>query len=211
MDQQQLAIIQKATSLFFRYGVRSVSMDDLSRELGISKKTLYQVIGNKDSLVHECVVFGQDAEEQLMEQVSAAAKDAIDEIFQASQYHLEQLRNLTPTLLYDLRKYYPKSWKIIQHSTQTAHVRVIVANLKRGIAEGYYRPDMEPEVIARLFAKMQLALVEDNEAFGKFANTTIDLHVEAFRYHLRGICTPAGLERWQEYQAKHQLNSTPTI
>ena len=85
MDQQQLAIIQKATSLFFRYGVRSVSMDDLSRELGISKKTLYQVIGNKDSLVHECVVFGQDAEEQLMEQVSAAAKDAIDEIFQASQ------------------------------------------------------------------------------------------------------------------------------
>lgn len=210
MDSQKRSIIQKATSLFFRYGVRSVSMDDLSRELGISKKTLYQVIGNKDTLVYECVTVGQQVEEQFLEQVSAGAKDAIDEIFQASQYHLEQLRNLTPTLLYDLRKYYPKSWQIIQHSTQTQHVRVIVANLKRGIAEGYYRSDMKPEVIARLFARLSLALVED-DFFRESNHSTIDLHVEAFRYHLRGICTPAGLARWQEYQTNHQLNTTPTI
>lgn len=206
MDAQLQSVLQKATELFFRYGIRSVSMDDLSRALGISKKTLYQIVPNKDSLVYESVALAQQVEEQLMRQVSDNAKDAIDQIFQASQYHLEQMRALTPTLLYDLRKYYPKSWKLIEESTQTEHVRVIVANLERGIAEGYYRADMRPEVIARLFAKMQLALIED-EQFSDPKFSSIDLHVEAFRYHLRGICTPAGLARWQEYQTKHQLNT----
>ena len=104
MVKQQ--IITKSEELFMRYGIRSVSMDDIARELGISKKTLYQQVENKSDLIRQIFAERSMQERLAIEAMRQESDNAIEEVVEVARFMISRLRLLSPTSRYDLEKYY---------------------------------------------------------------------------------------------------------
>ncbi|QKG54786.1 TetR/AcrR family transcriptional regulator [Hymenobacter sp. BRD67] len=151
-------ILHQAAALFMRNGIKSVSMDDIAAELAMSKKTLYKTFTNKDEIVlavmstHLAKVQGECAS------IAAPAANAVEEMLNLSHWADQQFSNIHPSIFYDLRKYHPDAWVLFVAHKNTFILNQITQNLRRGMAEGLYRPDLDVEVLARLnLAQIELA------------------------------------------------------
>lgn len=192
--QQQ--ILERAESLFFRFGVKSVTMDDVANELGISKKTLYQVVPTKADLIDQIVDNHIRAEVAMIEDQRAHSANAIDEMLAVSRMVGDTLRRMTPLLLFDLRKYYRQTWVKINQLHRDHIYQIIRTNLEKGQAEKLYRPDFDASVIARLYVIKALALI-DEKYFPHDQYDKADLVANHLTYHLHGILTEAGRQYLQ--------------
>ena len=105
MDIKQQILI-KSMEMYMRYGIKSITMDDISRKLGISKKTLYQYVDNKGDLINKIFEIEMAKEKETVTKITEESKDAIDEILGIAKYVTQQLREYSPTIMYDLQKYY---------------------------------------------------------------------------------------------------------
>lgn len=191
MQEQEHKILTQAEALFMRVGIKSVTMQDLSRELGISKKTLYQYVENKADLVLKIMFNHAQTEMEAITKITTESKDAIDEMLEIARYSLEQLREISPTLIYDLKKYYRKSWDVMEKLHQEHSSGVIVENFKRGIEEGLYRNDFDIDIVSKLYVSKTFLLVEDS-LFPLRKYDRRHLMNEFIKYHLYGIVSPKG-------------------
>ena len=143
-----------------RIGIRSVSMDDIARQLGMSKKTLYQLVDNKEELVH-LVLENDTCEDIAMLNANLhGSADAIDEFLRNSRYFIRQMREISPTAIHDLRKYYPEIFTTQVKAHQSEFHRGVRNNLDRGMEEGLYREDIDAEVIANLYVGMTMMVID---------------------------------------------------
>src|SRR5215467_6030978 len=126
-------ILQKATDLFMRYGIRSITMDEIASQLGISKKTIYQFFTDKDEIVEAVTdrIIKQNEEECKL--FKSNSENAIHEIFIAVDETEEMLKAMNPLIMYDLEKYHPKSFKKFKNYKYQFMFTVIKENLERGI------------------------------------------------------------------------------
>lgn len=200
MDARE-EIIVRSEQLFMQLGVKSVTMDDISRELGISKKTLYQHFDNKDSLIEEVLMTHVDREKEAMQCFCVNAKDALDEIRTIGAFIASTIEDVSPSTLYDLQKYYRKLWELLMSKQDTHIIGSIVNNLNRGMNDGHYRKDLQPEIIAKIYAKAAYMVVEEiGNSNSKF--TRKELIWELHNYHVNAICTEEGLNLWKQYNAE---------
>ena len=142
-------IAEKAEELYMRFGIRSVSMENMADELGMSKKTLYQYFADKDELVEEVVKRHTQAIRQECEQIALEANDAIHEIFLIMERVMEDFRNMNPMVLFDLQKFHPKGFQRFSEYKNEFLLHFIRVNIERGIREGYYRSDVNLEIMSR--------------------------------------------------------------
>lgn len=124
-------ILEKVHQLFMKYGLKSVSMDDISRQLGISKKTLYQCVENKRDLIKEVFQKHIEEEEAAISEIVAKSKDAVDEMIGIARFVTALLREISPTTLYDMQKYYGDIWGMMEALHQDHIYTVIKTNLDR--------------------------------------------------------------------------------
>ena len=103
------SILEASYGLFHKYGIRSVSMDDIARELTISKKTIYQYFKDKDDLVSTVTKKQMDMERREIEEIEKSSVDAIDELAKMSVCVRKNLKEINPSLLFDLQKYHRKA------------------------------------------------------------------------------------------------------
>lgn len=181
-------------------------MDDISNHLGISKKTLYQYIDNKADLINQIMEQRNQKEIDAVAQIKKASKDAIEEILGITKYILKTLRTMTPSVLYDLQKYYKQTWKAIEHFHQHEVYCMIKQNLERGIQEGLYRNNLDTHVIAKLYVGKTM-FVADDEAFPLKEYHREDLFQEYMNYHIHGVASEKGLQLLLHYlNLKDQSN-----
>ena len=192
MDQKQ-QIVTKAKDLFMCYGIKSVSMDDLARELGVSKKTLYQFVENKADLIEQIFAEHLANEKQLLSQYKHDATNAIDEILKIARHMIRELRTFSVTVMYDLQKYYRSTWRLLHNVHEQYFFHIIKDNLERGIAEGVYRQDITPDVVAKLYISKSSS-VADQECFPTKDYPVDELFIEHMNYHLNGIVSQKGRE-----------------
>lgn len=187
-------IIETVRDLILKYGIRSISMDDISRSLGMSKKTLYQYIPNKKDLVFKCINSYIQEEVAALEEITTSSSDAIEEIFAIASRVLMMLREMQPTLLYDLQKYHPDSWKMVErmHSEQIA--KCIKQNIVKGQNQGLYRSKINADIVSKLYVGKSLAIA-DEDLFPLSQFERKQLFQEHITYHLYGIVSPKGYER----------------
>jgi TetR/AcrR family transcriptional regulator, cholesterol catabolism regulator len=196
MENQKSTIIQRSENLFFRYGIRSVTMDDIARELGISKKTLYQFFENKNQLLTDMMTEHNNENRDTIVEIQKNAADALDEIQRVTQHVLGELARLSPALMFDLQKYYTELWANVQTISMQhilAHVR---HNLERGIEEGLYRPDLNVDVISKLYVSKVYCVI-DESIFPQSEYDKKELFLEYIRYHLYGILSEKGRAAWK--------------
>lgn len=193
-------IIEKIEDLFLNYGIKSISMDEISRHLGISKKTLYQYVDNKADLIQKVISGHIHKEIEALEKIKKAAPNAISQMIEIAWYIKQQLRKLNPSTVYDLQKYYPESWDLLNHYHKENVFELIRENMNWGIEEGIYRADLNVEIISRLYVSVADIIINPT-IFPSPQFNLIDLHKEYMSHHLRGIISPEGMETFErEFQ-----------
>lgn len=185
-------ILNKATELFFQYGVRSVTMDDLSKALGISKKTLYQFVDNKSDIVCKSVENFMFSQTQKIRSVIKQEGNAVDELVAIGKMNLEIFKKMHPSSKYDLEKYYPEAWQIVEKYKCDFMFNTLLNNLERGKKELLYRENVDNQMVVRFYT----AIIEQLVSPSSFPSTTfnfIKLYKQFIRYHLNGIATEKGV------------------
>lgn len=184
-------IIEKACELFLNLGFKSVTMDDLANEMGISKKTIYQYFENKSTLVEattqqvfESVCTGIDC-------IRHTHENPIKELFEINNFVKEFLKDEKASPQYQLQKYYPKTFKTLKNNQFNMMVGCVTENLNTGINLGLYRPEIKPAIIARIYF-LGASGIRDQELFPSQEFNFSVLLNEFLEYHLRGIVTKKG-------------------
>lgn len=185
-------ILSSAFQLFMKYGVRSVSMDDLCRKLGCSKKTLYNFFDNKKDLISKVITRHIEDDEKLISEMKDNADNAIEEMASIGAHIIKFMRAMGPSVAYDLKKYHPEAWAIIDERHFSFIYATIKANIERGQQEGLYRTDFHSDIIAKLYV-MESRTIADEDVFPMATYSKPELFAELFDYHMRGIVSPAGI------------------
>lgn len=197
-NEAKTSILRKAEMLFMRLGLKSISMDDVARELGISKKTLYQFFQSKEDLVLQTIQRHQCTEAEDIKRICEASTDALKEMLDIARHVLVQFQQMSPSTVFDLKKYYPEAWRIVEQ-VQREHVYgILKANMERGIREGLYRDDFDTNIMARLYVGSVRWLL-DEELFPQAQFHWAQLYREFIHYHLRGIVSQEGLKKLKTY------------
>ena len=196
-------IQQKAHDLFMQYGIRSVSMDDIASQLGMSKKTLYQYYADKDELVDLVLTNMLETNKSRCISDKNNAENAIHEVFLAYEMIQELFANMNPALLFDMEKYHPEAFKKFQQYKSGFLYQVISENLKRGVGEELYRPDISIDILCR-FRIGTTMMAFDPEIFPDNRSTLVKIEEEIFYHFLYGLATPNGEKVIEKYRKEYQ-------
>ncbi len=207
MDTKQ-RIIEKTDELFHRYGIRSVTMDDIARALGISKKTIYQFFKDKDEIVTTVSRYHMEHEREEIEAIFNESANAIEELYNVSLCLRKNVADINPSIIYDLQKYHAKGWQVFLDYKENVFKRTLKQSLERGIKEGYYRAEIDPDILATLrMEEIQLAF--DHNVFPTSRFNFKEVQTQIFEHFIFGILTPKGQELYKEtISAKTKTQNT---
>ena len=206
MDHKE-RIQAKADELFMRYGIRSISMDDIAAQLVMSKKTLYQFFADKDELVEAVVEKELKTGQQDCLSCRQHSIDAVDEIFITMEKIAEQFRNMNPIVLHDLEKFHiPSFQKFLKHKNEFL-LDVIRKNIERGIREELFRPEIQVDVLSKF--RLESMMIAFNIAvFPPRKYNLLEVTQEIIEHYLYGLATLKGHKLILKYkeQSKKQLS-----
>ncbi len=192
-------IVCSVAKLFLKYGVRSVSMDDIAHEQGISKKTIYQYFDDKNDLVKQVTLMLIEEWTKESKVVINNSIDAIDELDSMSKLIRKLFRELNTSLLFDLRKFHPQAWDLfIKHENEVVH-HAVMNNLERGIREGFYRPNINVQIIAKIRLE-QIHSSTDERLFPKDQFDFTEVRIQLFDHYIHGLLTKSGGKLYMKYQ-----------
>lgn len=185
-------ILEKAAEMFLTLGVKSVTMDEIAGELGMSKKTIYAHYGTKTKLIEATALHIFERISQGIEELSQGQKDPIEELFTIKDFALEHLRDERSSPQYQLQKYYPKIYAALKTKQQALMQSHITKNLEKGILEGFYRKEIPLMFTSRIYFVGMMG-IKDRDIFQEkdfSMSQLINLHLE---YHVRAIATEKGI------------------
>ncbi|MBL6658960.1 MAG: TetR/AcrR family transcriptional regulator [Cryomorphaceae bacterium] len=193
MESELSRVLFNSTELFLQFGIKSVNMDQIASSCGISKKTLYKHVKNKEDLLEkafeQAVVF---MKAELEEAISNVDGNAIDQLFAMERFAEVHVRDDKDRMLHQLEHYYPSIATNMKAKREDIVFTVTKRNLEQGIREGLYRADLHVDHITLLYYGHILAVHE-----GVVSNENIkldQLRKTSLRYHIRGIASANGLE-----------------
>ena len=199
-------IFKKSLELFTNNGFKSVTMDDIANELGISKKTIYQHFSSKNELVKETVDFVFDTAINRLKDIQGKSETPIHEHFVMKNTVADLFGfNIQASTIYQFNKYYPRLAERIQKKRHANYDLTILKNLKEGVEKGYYRKEIDIDFVGKIFFSSSTAFFND-EIFinGQNSESLDELNYNFLEYHLRGIVTPKGLQILEELLKTHK-------
>ncbi len=193
VEEKEIKLIQSARQVFMQYGIKSVNMDDMARHLGMSKKTLYVYVKDKEELVHRTVIGHCLVEDKQIKEICQRGLNAVDEQFEIMHWVLEMLNNIHPSIIFDLQKYHPEVFSEMLEHRHRAIYDCMMQNMKKGQREGLYRKDFNAEAIAKFYIA-RIDLIFDQKLFPIKEWSIPQVYMEMFKYHIRGIASEKGIE-----------------
>lgn len=181
-------------------------MDDIARELGISKKTIYQHFEDKNAIVYAGVEHHFECDREIAERMQTEAPDPIAEVVMTSEMMRQTMAGMNPTAIFDIKKYYPQAWDLFSKYKKDFILDIVKKNLIKGVEMGLYRANINVEVIAR-FRLEQVEMGLDPYLFPLAQFNPLDTQLELLDHFLRGIITLEGLNLYENY-LKKQLSSS---
>jgi len=186
-------LIYRISAVLLRLGIRSVTMDDLARELSISKKTLYATFGDKRTMIQGLVARHTEQDKISCQQQREVSENAIDEMFRVTSFVAERIKFANPTFFYDLKMKYPKAFQVMQDYKWNYILNVLIENVNNGVKEGLYVDDFDAEIISRVYLQ-NMDTIFGHEMFTELKKSPYELFLTIFHLHLRGIVTDRGLQ-----------------
>jgi AcrR family transcriptional regulator len=198
-EDQRCHIIKTAGEMFFRLGIRSVSIDDICHELGMSKKTFYVYFVSKDELVaqllHSNVVYIAGKMEELLQ--LRDFRHLVARFVKHQETEKNDVRRV-PQLVYDLKKYYPRQFAKFQEECFKTQKEYIMAYLEQGQQEGLVRANLNIELTAVLFAKINSDAINEFEVIEDHGHNMHQLGYTAMDIFVRGILSEEGMKLYNQ-------------
>lgn len=191
-------ILETASRMFRTYGIKSVTMFDIARECGVSKKTVYEHFRDKEELVQDGVRFLLNRHKLHLEDFRQQSANAIEELLKEVEY-MEQLGNsINPVMLFEMQKYLPDIWKEVETFKQGQLLQAIIANLERGMKEGVYRNDLKLNIMAYM-RMQQLDMAFEPPKFPAAQFNMHEVIKEITTHFILGVTTMKGRKLAAEY------------
>jgi TetR/AcrR family transcriptional regulator, cholesterol catabolism regulator len=198
MEAQEL-ILKKSFELFGRYGIRSVTMDEVASQCGVSKKTLYQHYADKDTLVYTIMAQMITQSERQCGVYQVKSENAVHEIFQSLDMLQEMFEGINPVMLYDLHKYHQSAYKKLEDHKNQFLYSITRKNLERGVSEGVFRPDFNIEIITLLHL-YTITMTFEQELFKSQKFSLVEMQMEIMLHYVYGIATQKGVKLIEKYK-----------
>lgn len=195
------SILEKAAEMFLTFGFKSVTMDEIAAELGISKKTIYLHFPNKTALVEASTYSLLSTISSGIDKICESGKNAIDELFSIRNFMMTHLKNEMSSPFHQLQKFYPKIATTLRAKQFEKMEACVKANLEKGINHHLYRDDIDKDFIARIYFIGTTGL-RDNEVFPGEKFNTSHLTKQYLNYHLRAIVTKMGMNLLMQAEKK---------
>ncbi len=184
-------ILDTATELFLNLGFKSVTMDDLAQQLGISKKTIYSHFKNKPELVKECTLGLFHKIAHGIDCICQEDKNPIEELYEIKRFALLNLKNEKSSPQYQLKKYYPQIYATLHKKQFELFKDCVRINILKGMEQGIYRGNLNVDFVTRIYFAGMTSL-KDETIFPRPQFPMLPLMDDYLEYHLRGIATPEG-------------------
>ncbi len=198
MDNKE-RILAASFELFFKYGIKSVTMDDIAKHLSMSKKTIYLSFRDKDEVVHTLMEKSLQKDECDFKAIADTAENVVAEVFEMMKKMTEIFSTINPNIFYDLRKYHPKSWELF-HTFKNSFILSLVENsLEKGKKDGFVRPDVNSKVLARLRGE-EIELGFNPTVFPPDKFKLLEVQISFVEHFLYGICTLKGHKLINKYK-----------
>jgi AcrR family transcriptional regulator len=180
-------------------------MDDLARELSISKKTIYKYFSDKNDLVKSIIEMKVQMDSAVCSNTALQSDNAIDELIQISQLVIEQFNDFNPSVFFDIQKFHKEAWDIIVHHKATFVQNMIRENIERGVKEKIYRENLNPMIAAKLYVASSDAAM-NSEIFPWPEFKFQEIFIEMIRLHINGMANDTG-----RAYLKQKLNSNQDV
>jgi hypothetical protein len=196
LDEKFTPMLERITEMFLEYGIKNLNMDDISRKLGISKKTLYRFV-NKESLVAKIFEYENYKGKLFFDSLAEKPLNAIEKLFEVSIHVHQRMKHFNPMLVFELKKYYESLFDNHMAEICSFLQTKMRLNLEQGISEGLYRSDVNIDPAVTLYVN---SLVEmHNMGFAKVNNVSIEQVFEVlFEHHIRAISTSEGIAYFEK-------------
>lgn len=192
-------IIEGAEELFLRGGIKSVTMDDIARHLGISKKTIYIYFKDKDELVVGLTKKKLKEDEAQMNDIINKSTNVIEEMINMLKCSEEIFSRINPIVIHDMQKYHPEAWKQFQNFKAEVVIRTLEELLTKGIKQGYIRPEIDVKVISRMRVS-QVELGFNTTVFPVAEYNTWKVQQQFQEHFNYGVCTLEGYKLLNQYK-----------
>jgi AcrR family transcriptional regulator len=179
-------------------------MDDIAHNLGISKKTLYQHYADKDDIVTTALKNYVNSRCTEFASIKAKINNPIEELVLMSERLKQSIKNANPSMLFDLQKYHHVAWDLWKTYRNEYIRESLVRNLREGIELGFYREDLNPDIIATVRLEL-IDLGFDQQVFPKDQFTTTEVQMQLLEHFTQGILTTKGRKLYEKYRADLSL------
>ena len=203
MEKIEKEILTRSVSLFNRYGLRPVTMDDIAKDLSISKKTLYKYFANKEELVRKGVNESfTSISSRMLALLDYKDGNAIDMLFQMDAQICVSIEEHDPSIQFQLERYYPEVSASLEKRKREIIFRLITENIKRGKEEGIYREELNAEIVSFLYYSRARLMLQEESFFEQSKWSITEIMREILIYHIRGIASADGIE-YLDYKLKN--------
>ena len=197
----KLNIVEKANTLFRTYGFRGVTVDDICKECGISKKTIYNYYSDKQSLANETIIYNYNNLHKEIKAIIDLSDNSIETFFKISSHFRETLNDTTPLFVHDLKKFHPELYNNHQDYKENLFEKSIQKVLIKGKDEGFIRDDINDKIVSKLRIEMiEIGFNQDVFPLKKYDYR--DIQLISFDLFLRGIVTTDGLNIYEKILKK---------
>lgn len=200
-DPKLKSILEKTVGLFYEFGIRNLNMDDISRSLGISKKTLYQYVKSKEDLIEKLFYYDEMKWDLEFSKIKLDELNAIEILVKASSMVFEEMGRLNSKLKFELKKYYEPIFNEFMVRKQNHIFIQMSKNIRKGIGEGLYRSDVNVELVAGLYVKSLVNMHNKDYCMNEDI-TFEELFQVMFENHIRAISTPEGIAYFEKRKSE---------
>lgn len=198
-QESAVKILKGAEQLFFKYGIKNITMDDVAKHLSISKKTIYQFFKDKDEMVHSLMQLSLEEDKCRISNAHETSKNVVEEVFKIMDSMREMFSKVNPVLFFELNKYYPETWKMFIKFKNEFILKTVENSLLRGQKEGYIRGNIN----VKLLSKLRVELVElgmKGEMFPLDQFEILEVQLALTEHFLYGVCTLKGHRLINKYK-----------
>jgi len=191
-------ILEKTRELFLTIGFKSVTMDQIAYDMGISKKTIYNFFENKNELVKAVTSYMFNSITNGVTEIKKNSDNPINELYDINLFLIKYLKKESVSPLYQLEKYYPLIHKEINKKQFDFITKSTTGSLNNGIKLGLFRRDIKIDFISRLYFKGMIG-IRDLDTFPLNLYDPVSLKIDFIEYHLRAIVTEKGLKKLNHF------------
>lgn len=192
-------ILKGAEELFFKYGIKNITMDEIARHLGMSKKTLYQYFKDKDEMVHSLILDKIEEDKCIFGKTHKESENIVVEAFAIMKNIREIMGHVNPILFYELAKFYPKTWEKFNEFKRD-FIRInLEESLRMGQAQGFVRSDININILSTMRLE-SIDMSFNTQIFPTDKYNLVEVHVALTEHFLYGICTLKGHKLINKYK-----------